>query len=450
LDFSRYPGDADNHYPQGTLAEELIILPLDLKNKKVTIIGAARSGIAVAEAVLRLGGIAKISESKALEELPAGVIIETGGHSQAFIQDSDYVVLSPGVRLDTLAVQYAREKDIEVMGEVEFAFRLCPCPVIAVTGSNGKTTTSTVIAEILERAGRQVCLCGNIGSPFSKHVLDLKPADVVVLEISSFQLESTLHFKPHVAVWTNFSQNHLDRHKDLEEYFQAKLKIFANQDAQDFVVLNYLDPQHRKLAGQSPLPNPPHEGEGIIKSKVLFFNTQNKPTGVDNPNYLAAMQAAGALGISEDICLQTFAEFKGVEHRLEFVRNLGGVDFINDSKSTTVEAGRWALERSVKPVVMICGGLDKHLDYSPLKALVAQKVKHMIAIGQAREIMKSTFSDVVTVDTFASMQEAVEAAKGLAKSGETVLLSPMCASFDMFNDYEHRGRCFKEIVNKLS
>jgi UDP-N-acetylmuramoylalanine--D-glutamate ligase len=171
---------------------------------------------------------------------------------------------------------------------------------------------------------------------------------------------------------------------------------------------------------------------------------------VDNPNYLAAMQAAKALGISEDICLKVFSEFKGVEHRLEFVRDLGGVDFINDSKSTTVEAGRWALERSLKPLVMICGGLDKHLDYSPLKSLVAQKVKHMIAIGQAREIMKSTFGDVVAVDTLTSLEEAVKAARGIAKSGECVLLSPMCASFDMFKDYEHRGRCFKEIVNNLT
>jgi UDP-N-acetylmuramoylalanine--D-glutamate ligase len=420
-------------------------MSFNLKNKKVTIIGAARSGIAAANVVLRLGGIAKISESKKLEEFSSQlneigsrerVSIEAGGHTKTFIQDSDYVVLSPGVRLDALPVKWARERHIEVMGEVEFAFRLCPCPVVAVTGSNGKTTTSTVIAEIIKRAGRQVCLCGNIGSPFSQYVLHLKPTDTAVLEISSFQLESTVHFKPHVAVWTNFSQNHLDRHKDLEEYFQAKCKIFANQDSEDFAVLNFLDPQLKKLAGQ-------------LKAKVLFFNTPDKSVGVDNPNYLAAMQTAKALGISEDICFKVFSEFKGVEHRLEFVRDLRGVDFINDSKSTTVEAGRWALQRTLKPMVMICGGLDKHLDYSPLRSLVAQKVKHMIAIGQAREIMKSTFGDVVVVDTFTSLEEAVKAARGIAKSGDCVLLSPMCASFDMFKDYEHRGHCFKEIVNNL-
>jgi len=417
----------------------------DLKNKKVTIIGAARSGVAAANAVLRLGGVAKISDNKKSDEFNAQLdgiasreklLVEAGGHSKGFIQDSDYVVLSPGVRPDAVAVKWARQRGIEVMGEVEFAFRLCPCPVVAVTGSNGKTTTSTVIAEIIKRAGRCVCLCGNIGEPFSKHVLDLRPTDTVVLEISSFQLESTIHFKPFVAVWTNFSQNHLDRHKDLEEYFQAKAKIFVNQDAKDFAVLNQAQPESRQLAEK-------------LKAQVLFFNTPDKPEGVDNPNYLAAMQAARALGIGEDVCLKTFSQFKGVEHRLEFVRDLEGVDFINDSKSTTVEAGRWALERTPKPMVMICGGLDKHLDYSPLKSLVAKKVKHMIAIGQAREIMKSTFGEVVAVETASSLDEAVKTARKIARSGECVLLSPMCASFDMFKDYEHRGRVFKEIVNNL-
>jgi len=432
-------------------------MSFDLKDKKVTIIGAARSGIAVANVVLRLGGFPKISENKKFEEFsaplkelsdPGRVKIEAGGHTQAFIQDSDYVVISPGVRPDAVPVKWARERGIEVMGEVEFAYRLCPCPIVAVTGSNGKTTTSTVIAEILKKAGRGVCLCGNIGSPFSKHVLDLKPTDTVVLEVSSFQLESTIHFKPHVAVWTNFSQNHLDRHKDLAEYFLAKAKIYANQDSRDFAVLNSSDPHHRTKSDQFLLPFTRHKGEGI-RSKVIFFDNKIKTAGVDNPNYLAAMQAAHALDIGEDICLKVFAEFKGVEHRLEFVRSLEGVDYINDSKSTTVEAGRWALERSSKPTVMICGGLDKHLSYLPLRSLVAQNVKHMFAIGQASEIMRSTFSEVVTVDICASLQDAVNAARKVAVAGDCVLFSPMCASFDMFRDYEDRGRCFKEIVNGL-
>ena len=410
---------------------------MGIKNKKVTIIGAARSGLAAAELVLRREGIPKISESKTEVSIPSGILFEKGGHTKEFIQDSDFVVLSPGVRLDSQLVQWAKDKGIEVMGEVELAYRFCPCPIVAVTGSNGKTTSSTLITQILKKAGSRACLCGNIGSPFSAYVLDLKPTDTVVLEISSFQLESTVHFKPHVALWLNFSQNHLDRHKDLREYFEAKKKIFANQDKSDFAVLNFAQEEFHDLAKN-------------LKSRVLFFNAPDRPLDIINPNYLAAMTAAKALGVAEDISRKVFEEFKGVEHRLELVRTLHGVDYINDSKSTTAEAGRWAIECARKPLIMICGGRDKHIDFSVLKDLVARKVSHMIAIGEARELMQQTFGDAVPVQTFSSLEEAVKAAQKKARSGQAVVLSPMCASFDMFTDYEHRGKVFKEIVNQLT
>lgn len=413
---------------------------MDLKNKKVTILGAARSGLAAAEVVTRLGGIAKVSDSKAgsqeLLELKS-TLMETGGHTQEFIRDSDYVVLSPGVRIDSQPVQWAKAAGIEVMGEIEFAFRLCPCPIVAVTGSNGKTTTSTLIAKILKKSGRQVYLCGNIGSPFSAHVLNLKKTDIVVLEISSFQLESTIDFKPHVAVWLNFSQNHLDRHKDLQEYFEAKKKIFQNQDVHDVAVLNFAKNEFHDLARH-------------LKAKVLFFNKPGEAGDITNPNYMAAMIAAEALGISRDLCRQVFAEFKGVEHRLELVRNLHDVDYINDSKSTTAEAGQWALERMSKPVVMICGGSDKHIDYQHLKTLVSKKVKYMIAIGEIKKQIQETFAGVVSLETADSFDVAIKKAQQKAEAGDCVLLSPMTASFDMFKDYEHRGRVFKEIVHHLT
>jgi len=420
-------------------------MAFNLKNKKVTVIGAARSGIAVANTVARLGGKAKISEFKpraAVEkelaglEHPQQVQVECGGHTQAFIKDSDYVVLSPGVRSDIPAVQWARAAGIEVLGEIEFAFRLCPCPVVAVTGSNGKTTTVTLIAQILKRAGRSAVLCGNIGSPFSKYIPDLKPADIVVLEISSFQLESTVQFKPHVALWTNFSQNHLDRHKDIREYFDAKARIFANQDGKDWALLNAHQPEFTALAPK-------------LKARVVFFNGPEAPKDIDNPNYLAAMAAAKALGVGENTCRDVFAAFKGVEHRQELVRTIDGVDYINDSKATTPEAGRWALTHLRKPMVMVCGGSDKHLDFSPLRDLVKKKVKKMIVIGQTREQLRKTFADVVPVEVCDSLSQAVETAKRAASSGDCVILSPMCASFDMFKDYEDRGRIFKELVNKL-
>ena len=408
----------------------------DIRNKKVTIIGAARSGLAVADLVLHLGGIAKISESKGEFFISEGIVYEKGGHTKEFVQDSDYVVLSPGVRIDSEVVNWARQKNIDVMGEVEFAYRFCPCPIIAVTGANGKTTTASLISQILKEGGKSVCLCGNIGSPFSSRVLSLKKTDIVVLEISSFQLESTIHFKPYVAVWLNFSQNHLDRHKDLTEYFEAKRMIFKNQDQYDFAILNYAQSEFHSLAKN-------------LKAKVLFFNDPQKLSDITNPNYLAAMSATETLGISQEISRKVFKEFKGVEHRLEFVRTLNGVDYINDSKSTTTEAGRWALERVRKPMIMICGGRNKNSDFSVLKDLVGRKVKHMIAIGEAQETLKNIFADTVPVEVFFSFEDAIRAAQKQAKSGEAVVLSPMCASFDMFKDYEHRGKIFKEIVNQL-
>ncbi len=416
----------------------------NVKGKRVTVIGAARSGIALANAVVRLGGTARISElklrvsvEKELSGLasPQQVQIECGGHTKAFIENSDYVILSPGVRRDTQPVGWARAAAIEVMGEIEFAFRLCPCPIIAVTGTNGKTTTSTLIAAIIKAAGRGVCLCGNIGSPFSKHVLDLKPSDTVVVEISSFQLESTLRFKPRVGVWLNFSRNHLDRHKDPQEYFDAKAKLFANQDGNDVAVLGD-QPELREMAGH-------------LKSHVVFFNDPAAPKDIENPNHLAALAAARALGIADEVSRKVFAEFKGVEHRQEWVRTLDGVDYINDSKSTTPEAGRWALTHLKKPMVMICGGSDKHLDFFLLKGLVKARVKKMVVIGQTREILRAAFSDVVPVEVCGSLPEAIETARRAARPGECIVLSPMCASFDMFNDYEHRGRVFKEIVHQL-
>lgn len=420
-------------------------MSFDIKGKIGTVIGAARSGIAVANTIHALGGKAQISEFKSYDavakEMQSGVDlnvinIEYGGHTKEFILKSDFLVLSPGVRMDTPPVQWAKAQDIEVMGEIEFSFRLCPCPIIAVTGSNGKTTTVTLICEILRKAGRNAVLCGNIGSPFSKHVLSLQSTDVVVLEISSFQLESTSTFRPNVAVWLNFSQNHLDRHKDLQEYFGAKQKIFSNQNKNDWAVINFAQPDLNNLAKS-------------LNARVRFFNESTTSHSIANPNHLAAMAVADILGIKENVCREVFENFKGVEHRQELVRVLEGVQYINDSKSTTPEAGRWAMMHLPKPLILICGGSDKHLDFSFLKEMVQQCVKHMIVIGETKEQLKQTFDGVVEVSISKTLEAAVIKAQQCAVAGDTVVLSPMCASFDMFNDYEHRGRMFKDIVSEL-
>lgn len=420
---------------------------LDLKNKKVTVIGFAKSGMACAELIIKKGGKARISDLAAHEKLNSllndwpclnNIQLECAGHSEVFIKDSDLIILSPGVRIDAQPIFWARQKKIPVIGEIELAWQFCDKPVVAVTGSNGKTTVSTLIAKVLERSGQRVCLCGNIGPPFSKYVLDSNAYDVFVLEVSSFQLESTVEFRPHVSVFTNFSQNHLDRHKDLQEYLDAKKRIFLNQRNDNYAVLNYEDETVRAVAAG-------------LNSIISFFNPPGtaKRTGISNPNFLAAMEVGRIFGVSPERCKEVFEGFKGVEHRLELVRSLNGVDFINDSKATTAESGRWALECLQKPIHLICGGRDKNIDFSVLKHLVKDKVKKMYVIGEAKEKFKETFFNVVNIEDCQDLSDAVSCARRSAKSGDCILLTPMCASFDMFANFEERGRVFKDIILKL-
>ena len=412
-----------------------------IRNKRVTIIGAAKSGQAAARLIVRQGGTAKISDNgpdKLSDEFKAWaaqnhVERERNGHTPGFIEASDLVVLSPGVRYNAQPAEWARAKGIPVIGEIELAYRYCDRPIIAVTGSNGKTTVSTLIHNVIAEAGHGVCLCGNVGFPFSDFIQDLSKIDYVVLEISSFQLETIVDFKPYVAVFNNFSQNHLDRHKDVDEYFDAKARLFMNQDTNDFAVLNAQDERIKKLVPK-------------LKAKVSYFNQER----TDNPNYLAVTEAVRVLGIDKSVCETVFAKFHGVEHRMELVRTIAGVDYINDSKATTAEAGRWALENTNKPIVMICGGRDKNIDFSVLRELVHKKVKKMIVIGEAREKLKNTFQGVVDIEESPQLDQAVKRAKTIAQAGDCVLLSPMCASFDMFSNFEHRGQVFKDIVRNLN
>ena len=436
----------------------------NLKNKKVTVIGVQKSGIALARLVNHLGGRVKISEQSSDAHLPSlfkewaherNIPLEFNGHTQKFIEDSELLVLSPGVCFKANPVRWALEKGIPVLGEIEFAFQFCSAPVIAVTGSNGKTTTVTLIRDLLRKAGFKSCLCGNVGSPFSEHVLNPN-YDFFVLETSSFQLESLLEtnspwrnssvsdfyfkgFKPLISIILNISENHLDRHADMEEYSQAKKRIFLNQDKDDHAILNGEDAWMRKISLE-------------IKPRVAFFNTPEdiKINEMSNPNYLAVLEVARILRIDIRLCKEVFAESKGVEHRLEWVRAIDGVDFINDSKATTAEATRWALNRLDRPIFMICGGRDKHIDFTTLRELVQSKVKKMFVIGEAKEKLRLSFQDIVDLEECENLEEAVFKARKSARKGDCVLLSPMCTSFDMFANFEERGKVFKEIVNKLT
>ena len=427
-------------------------MKLDLSKKRVVVVGAAKSGQAAARLAQRLNAKVKMSDAAAEETVDEnfrrwavlqGIPMEFGGHTRSFIEDSDLLVVSPGVRIDAQPLRWAREKNIAVWSEIELAFRACEKPVIAVTGSNGKTTVSTLIAEIIDRSGKKAILCGNVGTPFSDYVLDAPNADYFVLEVSSFQLETIKTFRPYVAVFLNFSQNHLDRHRDIEEYFIAKKRIFENQTRDDFAVVNKED---RRLEEMAPL----------LKAHGVFFNDKNIDGGllpmpfVTNPNFLAAATVARILKIPSDVFNEVFRQFPGVEHRMEALGEVEGILFINDSKSTTTEAGRWALQRVSRPVVMICGGRDKNADFTVMKEIVRNKVKQMIVYGEAREKLQAAFAQTVPLQSCPTLAEAVHSAFTRAENGDCVLLSPMCTSFDSFRSYTERGRAFKELVQQIS
>ncbi|HAJ56930.1 MAG TPA: UDP-N-acetylmuramoyl-L-alanine--D-glutamate ligase [Candidatus Omnitrophica bacterium] len=413
------------------------------KNKKVTVVGLARSGIAAAHLLKSLGAQVSVTEknaSPALEDTAAGlraegIAVELGGHSPDFMEGCGLVVISPGVRLDSEPVIWAKGHGIDCIGEIELAAEFCPAPVIAITGTNGKTTTTTLVGEVIKAGGKMAHVAGNIGMPFSSIVSGVHKEDLVSLEVSSFQLEAIKDFHPKISVILNLTPDHLDRYGSMEEYLAAKKRIFLNQGPDDHLVLNYGDEALRNIAEESP-------------AKVVFFNKDASEEGFDQ-NQMAVLAVAGILGISRQACLEVFRGFKGVEHRMEFVRGLKGIEFINDSKATNIDSTIWALNNIKKPAVLIAGGRDKGSDFFSLARLVKQKIRYAVLVGEASERIAAAWEGILPVERVRTFPEAVQAAYRSAKAGEIVLFSPMCKSFDMFTDYEHRGRTFKELVNQL-
>ncbi|MCX5707358.1 MAG: UDP-N-acetylmuramoyl-L-alanine--D-glutamate ligase [Candidatus Omnitrophica bacterium] len=411
------------------------------KNKKIVIAGLARSGLACANLLFDLGSKVSvtdnqdnpITQSNARQVKSKEIKIEIGEHTRGFIEGNHLLTLSPGVPKEALPVIWAQELNIPIISEIELAWRLCSGTVIAITGTNGKTTVTTLIGKILEAAGKRSFTLGNIGQPFSCQVSNIAENDFISLEVSSFQLEWIDTFKPKIAVVLNLSRNHLDRYASMEDYLTAKKRIFKNQDQSDYLVLNYDHPAIRVLAKES-------------RAKVLYFRQE---AGF-NPNQSAALSVASILGIDRKIVLNVFKEFKGVEHRMEEVAQVGGVKFINDSKSTTIDATIWALNNLDCPVVLIAGGREKGNDYSQILPLVRRKVKSAILIGEAKERIKAVFNGAISIDQAATLDEAVKKSFTVALPGECVLFSPMCKSFDMFLNYEERGKSFKNIVYGLA
>lgn len=411
------------------------------KNKKIAIVGLARSGLACANLLSNLGAEVSITDNNDDELIRLNlsklkskrVRTELGRHTQGFIKGKDLVVVSPGVPDTALPIVWAKEFKIPIISEVEVAAVTCPATIIAVTGTNGKTTVTTLIAKALEKKGKKVFVCGNIGNPFSGEVSKMKENDFVSLEVSSFQLEKIHKFKPKISVILNFSRNHLDRYKNMQEYLEAKKRIFMHQDKADYLVLNDEDPMVRELAKEA-------------KAKIVYFSKDDNL----NPNQSAVLAVASILGIGKELVLGVFREFKGIEHRLEEVAEINKIKFINDSKATTVDSAIWALENISSPVVLIAGGRDKGGDYGLILDLIQKKVKEIILIGEAKDKIRNAFAGFLAIEEAQSLGEAVKLAFHKARPGDCVLFSPMCSSFDMFANYEERGKCFKKAVANLA
>ncbi len=449
----------------------------NIEGKKVTVIGGARSGLAVARLLKKMGADVFVSDMKKPEEIKyvkftpeelnsAGIKYEFGEHSEK-VYDCDFMVISPGVPSNAPVVQKAMELGIKVWSEIEVASWFCKAPIIAVTGTNGKTTTTSLIGHIFKTAGFKTIVAGNIGAPFSDFVLDADEGSIVVLEVSSFQLDHIENFKPKVAVLLNITPDHLDRYDSFGDYILSKFRIFKNQREDDFAVYNYDDEIVQPYVESLNVIKLPFSVRdklscgGFIEDGYITLNFKNKKErilkmnnlrirGIHNVyNSLAAALAARAMEVKDEIIRESLQSFEGVEHRLEFVREINGVKFINDSKATNVNSLWYALESFDEPIILIAGGRDKGNDYSKVYDLVKRKVKLIIAIGESKNKIYDEFKNLTNVIEVDSMEEAVKKAYENSAPGDVVLLSPACASFDMFRDYEHRGEVFKKLVNEL-
>lgn len=447
---------------------------MNVKNKNVLIVGLARSGVSAANLLYKLGANVTVTDEKGEEalsdnvkKLEKDISLKLNGHDSVNIKEIDITIISPGVPWDSPFLNKIREKGIRIMSEVEFAFQHINAPLIVITGTNGKTTTTTLTGEMLKRGGKKVFVGGNIGNPLCEEVLNGGKSEIVLSEISTFQTEGIETFKPYISAILNITPDHLDRHKNMDEYIELKKRVFINQDENDYMVLNLDD---EITAGFST------EGRGkkiffsrlkevengafVRGDKIIFKNEGReeivcslkdlKLIGVHNiENTLASVAISGICGISGKIMRDAISEFKGIKHRMELVREIRGVRFINDSKGTNVGATVKSLQSFNEPIILIAGGKDKGSDYLPLKGLIEDRVKFLILIGDAKKkIAKSLngFKNKIEADT---LENAVKEGFRRAKSGDIVLLSPACASFDMFRDYEDRGEQFKEVVNRL-
>lgn len=449
---------------------------MELRKKRVLVVGLGKSGIAAALFLKERGAAVTVSDARPKEqlnqELPAllgrGITIETGGHGERTFRGQELIVVSPGVPADAPPLLQARTHQIPVIGEVELAAQFLPGKIVAITGSNGKTTTTTLVGDVIAAGGFPSLVGGNIGTPAISLMDRATPQSFIVLEVSSFQLETIQSFRPKIAVILNITPDHLDRHGSFGAYVAAKARIFENQELGDFTVLNADDPTCVELASRTRAQvfwfsrtREVPEGAYVKNGRILFRDSSGireiiplseiSLKGAHNiENVLAAVCAGALAGCDPEKIRAAVRTFKAVEHRLEFVRAVNGVEYYNDSKATNVDATMKAIESFPANIHLILGGKDKGSDYSVMNDLLRTRVKHVYTIGAAAEKIESQIKDAAQIFHAQTMAAALHQAHENAVPGDIVLLAPACSSFDQFQNYEHRGRVFKELVQLLA
>lgn len=451
------------------------MVSMELNGKRVLVVGLGKSGVASALFLKKHGAKVSVSDTKSGDELrneipvllDNGITVETGGHGDRTFRGQDLIVVSPGVPVDAPPLVQARSLGESVIGEIELAAQFLPGPIVAITGSNGKTTTTTLAGEVMTASGFPTLVGGNIGTPAISLAERAKAGTVIVLEISSFQLETIQTFRPKVAVVLNVTPDHLDRHRTFEIYTDAKARIFENQQGSDFAVLNADDPTCVAMGARTRAQvfwfsrlKEVQQGAWVRDGNIVFRDAGGQREilqvseiplkGAHNlENVLAAVSAGALMECAPEKIRQAVRDFKAVEHRLEFVASIRGVDYYNDSKATNVDATIKALESFPANIHLILGGKDKGSDYTVLNDLLRQRVKRVYTIGAAAAKIESQIKgpELVHAET---LENAIRKANAVAQPGDVVLLAPACASFDQFKNYEHRGKVFKDMVKGLA
>lgn len=451
-----------------------IEVEVDLEGKRCVVVGLGLSGISLIKFLKQNNAKIFVSDSRSSEELKEtinkiadkNIKCEFGGHTAPFFLNGELIIISPGIPYDIPPLKEARKKGIQIIGEMELAFRFITCPVLAITGTNGKSTTVSLLHNMILKSGKRSFLGGNIGKPLIDLVLSGEKVDYAVVEVSSFQLETTEQFHPKIAACLNVTADHLDRHPTFEEYLNFKKRIYLKMDKEDLLILNGEDKYTNKFGGEKKVKRQFFSRETKTKDGCIITGSGIKFVGSagegeltfskmkligehNKENVAAAALFAKNIGVPIKTIQSIIDEFTGLPHRMEFVRELNGVKYFNDSKGTNVGSTIKSIDSFKGPIILLAGGKDKGTDLSELDSFIKQKVSSLILFGEAKGRMKKAWEKLTRTIIVETLKEGVVKSKLEAKKGDVVLFSPACSSFDQFRDYKHRGECFREYVKSL-